>query len=291
MRASQPFNRIATVGIRWLLSLLGCKCEFAIKHLHRVGLVETRLPNGQILRLQSNADDWVSNQIFWRGWDGYEPETVPLFFRLAKNSQVTIDVGAYVGFYTLVAAHANPSGRVFAFEPMNQIFLRLSTNIEINNLHNVEQILGAVGGESGKAKFFHVSDSEYPTSSSLSRGFMEGTGATLSATTVNVLSLDDFLQTRTVSRVDLIKIDAESTEPDVLRGAATILERDRPNIVCEVLTHGGNEAALEKLLSPYSYKFYLMTPQGLLPRERIQAHPEFFNYFFTTLDYAEASQL
>jgi hypothetical protein len=42
--------------------------EFFIKHLHRIDLVEAKLPNGRILKLKSKGDDWVSNQVFWRGW-------------------------------------------------------------------------------------------------------------------------------------------------------------------------------------------------------------------------------
>ncbi len=139
LRASQPFNRLATSSTRSILSLAGLKSEFVIKHLHRIDLVESRLPNGKTLRLQSKGDDWISNQIFWRGWEGHEPETVPLFFRLARESKVTFDIGAYVGLFALLAAHANENGRVFAFEPLPSIYQRLEQNISLNNLQNIEK--------------------------------------------------------------------------------------------------------------------------------------------------------
>jgi hypothetical protein len=62
---------------------MGRDFEVAIKHLPRTGPVRSRLPNGEVLRLWSRGDDWISNQVFWRGWSGYEPETTPLFFELA----------------------------------------------------------------------------------------------------------------------------------------------------------------------------------------------------------------
>lgn len=95
-----------------------------MRHLHRLGRVATRLPDGRVLRLWSQADDWVSNQVFWRGWQGYEPETTPLFYRLARRAHVTLDVGAHVGFFSLLAGHANAAGRVFAFEPLEKAFRR-----------------------------------------------------------------------------------------------------------------------------------------------------------------------
>src|SRR5262245_49359708 len=138
IRASQPFNYLATTTVRSLLNAAGQQSEKIIKHLHRVGAVGAPLPNGRCLRLWSRGDDWVSNQVYWRGWAGYERETAPLFFRLASNAQVTFDVGAYIGYFSLLAAHANPNGRVFAFEPMPAIHDRLRQNVALNQLTNVE---------------------------------------------------------------------------------------------------------------------------------------------------------
>ena len=137
LRVSQPFNYLATSAVHWLLASTGLQSELIIKRLRRVGMVRRRLPNGRTLRLWSRADDWVSNQIYWRGWSGYEPETVPLFFRLATHARVTLDVGAYVGFYTLLAAHANPTGQVYAFEPLLSVYERLQWNVMLNGLTNV----------------------------------------------------------------------------------------------------------------------------------------------------------
>src|SRR5689334_14287435 len=108
LRVSQPLNYLLTSTARGLLRAVGWRSEFLIKHLHRAGIAECRLPNGRKLKLWSRGDDWVSTQIFWRGLEGYEPETAQLFLRLAADSSVTLDIGAYVGFYTLLAAQANP---------------------------------------------------------------------------------------------------------------------------------------------------------------------------------------
>jgi FkbM family methyltransferase len=293
LRYTQPFNWLATSATRAILLATGLHSELVIKHLHRVGNVACRLPNGRQVKLWSHADDWVSNQIFWRGWQGYEPETVPLFFRLAARSEVTIDVGAYVGFFTLLAAHANLAGRVFAFEPLPSVYRRLQSNVALNLVPNVECVAAAVGAQEGTAEFYHV-DVELPTSSSLSYDFMswdKSLEPNLQRTPVPVVKLDDFVIARKLKRVDLLKIDTESTEPDVLRGALTLLRQYHPTIICEVLRGRGSESDLEELLRPLGYRFYLLTPQGPEPRERIEGHPEWLNYLFTTLDPAAASRL
>lgn len=289
LRASQPFNYLITSTVYWLLTLIGRQSELIISHLHRVGPVRRELPNGRTLRLWSRGDDWVSNQIFWRGWDGYEPETVRLFLRLAARAHVTLDVGAYVGFYTLLAAHANPAGQVYAFEPLPSVFRRLQHHIALNRLANVQCVAAAVGEDDGEAEFFHPAF-EVPTSSSLSFEFMRSARA-LQSQTVKVITLDRFIRERGLGAVDLVKIDTESTEPQVLRGMMETLRRDQPIIVCETLKGRGSERLLEEILCPLGYRFYLLTPDGPESRDRIEGHPVWLNYLFTTLSPDEVARL
>lgn len=288
-RYSQPFNRVATSTARSLLTAAGWSSEFVIKYLHRVGTVESELPNGRVLRLRSHGDDWVSNQLYWRGWSGYEPESVPLFFRLAARAGVTLDVGSYVGFYTLLAAHANPAGRVYAFEPLPAIYQRLCSNVALNGLANVRCINSAVGEEEGTAEFFHV-DVELPTSSSLSYNFMKSAEG-LRSSHVPVTTLDRFVGENSVGRVDLVKIDTETTEPQVLRGMTEIIRRDQPIILCEVLPGRGVEKELEDVLSALGYNYYHLTPESPVPCERIKGHHEWLNYLFTVLKPEDVAQL
>jgi FkbM family methyltransferase len=277
LRSSQPFNRLATSGAK---ALFPTPPEFLVKHLHRIDLVEAKLPNGRILKLNSKGDDWVSNQVFWRGWQGYEPETVPLFYKLAEQSTVTFDVGAYVGFFTLLAAHANPNARVFAFEPMTAIYQRLCQNIKLNALQNVTTTFGAVSAEEGEAEFFHQEGLELPTSSSLSFDFMK-TAENIISTKVKVFQLDKFAQENGIEKIDLMKVDTETTEPDVLLGAKNLLENHQPDIVCEVLAGRAEGSKLKEILAPFGYKFYLLTSEGAAEREEIEGHPDFLNYLFT----------
>ncbi len=282
LRASQPFNYLATSTVHGLLTVTGLHSEFIVKHLHRVGTVKCRLPNGRILYLWSRGDDWISNQIYWRGWNGYEPETVSLFFQLARYAHVTLDVGAFIGFYALVAVHANPSGRVYAFEPMPFIYQRLQRNVRLNRLSNIHCIAGAVGDRDGTAEFFH-GGVELPSSSSLSFEFIHRFVKDIHSSIVPVVTLDRFARDIGLDRIDLIKIDTESTESQVLQGGREILQRDRPTIFCEVLGGCGSERLLEEILNPLGYYYYLLTPDGPVLCDRIEGHPRYLNYLFRPL--------
>ncbi|HXF39135.1 MAG TPA: FkbM family methyltransferase, partial [Blastocatellia bacterium] len=223
-------------------------------------MVNSELPNGRTLHLWSRADDWVSNQVYWRGWQGYEPETAPLFFRVASRARVTLDVGAYVGFFTLLAGHANPNGLVFAFEPLPDAFERLRSNVELNSLSNVVAVASAVGEVDGRADFF-CADTHMPCSSSLSYEFMQSADS-LRSIQVPVAKLDTFVRENGVQGVDLMKIDTESTEPQVLAGMIETIRRDQPVIFCEVLKERGSEELLQEIIRSINYRAYLLTPDG-----------------------------
>lgn len=283
IRYSQPFNRTATVAVRGLCRLLGTTPEVFPRHLHRVGDVFETLPNGETLRLHGKGDDWVTNLVFWKGWKAYEPGTIDLFYRLAGRAGVVFDVGAHVGFFTLIAALANRNARVYGFEPMEAIYRRLLENIERNGLTNVECLNAAVSDSDGHARFFFSMTAlreGLPTSSSLSEDFM-AEASELTAVDVPLLTIDAFAESRAIRRIDLVKIDTETTEPSVLRGMRRVLSRDRPTIICEILQGRAAAAAIDAELRPLEYKYFLLRPEGPEPRKSIEGHPEFLNFLFT----------
>lgn len=284
LRYSQPFNRTTTNAVRSLCRLVGTTPEIFPRHLHRVGDVFEPLPNGETLHLHSKGDDWVTNLVFWKGWKAYEPGTIDLFYRLAGRAKSVLDIGAYVGFFALIAALANRKSRVYAFEPLETIHRRLLENVERNRLSNVECLNAAVSDSDGQARFFFSGAAlreGLPTSSSLSEGFMAG-APELTAVDVPLMTIDAFVANRSIPRIDLVKIDTETTEPSVLRGMRQVLSRDRPTIICEILQGRADTAAIDAELRPLGYKFFLLAPEGPQPRHTIEGHPEFLNFLFTT---------
>jgi FkbM family methyltransferase len=280
LRGWVPLNVLSTNILRGLLTAVGARPEWMIKHLPRSGTVYCPLPGNRMMRLWSRGDDWISTQLFWHGWQGYEPETADIFYRLATRAQVALDVGAHVGFYSLLAAHANPAGQVFAFEPHPDIYPRLLRNVALNELTNVRCVASAIGETTGSTRLFHLG-TPMPSSSSLSCEYMSARGA-VESTVVAVTTVDEFLrESGEALRLDLVKIDIETTEPQVLRGMEYTLRRSRPAIICEVLEGQGTAAALERALMPLDYRYYLLTSDGVQPRERIVADARWPNHLFT----------
>lgn len=283
-RASQPFNNIATS----LLKQTGVRSEAITKHLPRTGVTEVKLPNNKSLKLSSGEEHWITNQLFWHGWSGYEPEVTPIFFKLAQQARGVLDVGAHFGFFSILAALANPAAQVIAMEPLQRVFERLKQNVELNSLSNIECLQVAASANEGVAEFYFPDESA-PVSSSLRSDFLVATipQEKLLKVEVPVVTLDAIASSHQLKRIDLIKLDTERTEHEVLAGSADILKRFRPDIFCEVWPDAGNAETLEKLLNPHDYNFYHLLPEGPVRRERIVARVETLNYLFTTKDVAQ----
>lgn len=88
----------------------------------------------------------------WLG--SYEFGKQRLFAALVKPGSVVWDVGAHVGFYTLLAARAvGPSGRVVAFEPVPRNLRYLRRHIALNHITNADVLDVAVGDVAGTGSF------------------------------------------------------------------------------------------------------------------------------------------
>jgi FkbM family methyltransferase len=275
VRYSQPFNAVATSVARAVRNTTGAEFPFLLKHLHPVGIVRSKLPNGESLRLYScGGDDGITNVVFWNGWSGYEPETTPLFYRLASRSRTVLDIGAHVGFYSLLAAHASREAAVYSFEPIPTNYQRLCKNVSINGTDRVVPVNSAVGCAEGEAEFRFRAGS-LPLNPY--EGIPEG-DPDLRTATVPVISIDRFLESEGVGGVDLIKIDTESTEHLVLQGMTRTLARDRPTLICEVLPEWSHPEILESILFPLGYRNYLVTSEAPVLQERIEGHAEYLNH-------------
>lgn len=282
MRASQPFNNLATSTLRGLFAAVGQQPEFLIKHLPRTGITSVDLPNGKNLKLESASEDWIPTQLFWRGWTGYEPEMTGIFFRLAESARTVLDVGAHAGFYSLLAGLANPNADVFAFEPLARVFERLERNVQLNGLSKVKCFQVAVGANEGVQEFYYP-DQVQPISSSLRSDVLLATfpDDAIQHVPVSVVALDGFVDEHRIAQVDLIKLDTERTEHDVLAGARELIARDRPSIICEVWPDAGNQRDLEAILRPLGYRYFHLLEEGPMEEPEISGSARFLNYLFT----------
>ena len=279
IRSWPPLNHLLTAGGRAALQTGGWSAGPLPRLLPRAGLVESPLPDGKVLRMWSRADDDVTPQVYWNGWAGHEPETSTLFYERARSARTTIDIGAHVGYFALLAGHANSAGDVYAFEPHPLVYERLTRNTALNDLGNVSCQQLAVGNKGGVARFYYARGG-INSSSSLSQRFMESivVNSRLESSEVHVVSLDDFVDERHIADVDLVKIDTETTEGDVFEGMVRTLRRDEPIVFCEVLQSSAG-GVIERILDDFAYRYFLLTDKGPMRRAHVLPEPPWRNFY------------
>ena len=234
-----------------------------------VGTLEVHLPEFPPLKLFVNGLDDVSGPLYWRGVSGYEGPTLRVFAHLLGEAEVVLDVGAHIGVYALLAGLDSSSRTVYAFEPMPEIAATLRRNVEVNGAHNVSVEEVAVADKNGEATLF-IPGPGLPASSSMREGFREAQRRVI----VSTMTLDSFVESRNLPRVDLMKVDTETTEPEVLIGARRVLEHHQPVIICEVLADH-REDDLNDILSEFGYRYFWIAREGLIEKQRIEGDPSY----------------
>ncbi|MFH0940152.1 MAG: FkbM family methyltransferase [Planctomycetota bacterium] len=209
-----------------------------------------RLGDGRIradvngIRLALEFTDISARHIYF---GEYEKEEAACIAGKIKPGMVTCDIGANLGYFTLLLAHlTGPHGHVYAFEPNPVMQGRLAENILLNpGLDDGRIRLEAValGAQAGEADFF------CPAQGHDGAGGLKDTrrAPLQKVIKVRVTALDEFVSMRSIKKLDFIKMDIEGGELDVLRGAERVLSELRPVILFE---------ACEENTAPYGYRVF-----------------------------------
>ncbi|MDX6691969.1 MAG: hypothetical protein QOG15_3426 [Solirubrobacteraceae bacterium] len=168
--------------------------------------------------------------------------------RTVPAGGVVYDIGANVGFFTVLAARmVGEGGRVLAFEPIEATAaLAREAAVRSGLADRVEVRTAAVGANSGTARMCSVAAGGIWSHLTTVR---DPHPMTVEEVEVTLVSLDDVIADG-APPPDVIKLDVEGAEGDVLRGAKRLLAEHRPVIVCEM--HGTN-AEVADLLEAADY--------------------------------------
>lgn len=204
--------------------------------------------------------DVVQRELFLYGV--YEPETTREVERLLKPGQTVLDVGANIGYYTLVFAKAvGETGRVHAFEPVPRLRKTLEANIAANAFRNVAVERLACWSSCGEAEIFEAPKRNSGKSSLFRQNAEAPQGHKIQTTTI-----DAYAQAKTLQKVDLIKIDVEGAELDVLEGSWETIARWHPVLIVEVVprfleTRGSSFKTFLELLDSRGYDCQVRDPR------------------------------
>lgn len=149
---------------------------------------------------------------------GHELNEVALIKRILKEGDMALDIGAHIGYFTLIMArYIGETGKVFAFEPSPTNFKLLKKNIKLNGYKNVALIPMAISNKKEKVTLYLSPRNSGNHSLFKIKGHKKSIN-------VNTLSLDDYFE-KADFNIDFAKIDTEGAEFLVIEGMSSILKK------------------------------------------------------------------
>jgi FkbM family methyltransferase len=149
----------------------------------------------------------------------YEEFETEIVKKLIKKGDIVLDVGANIGYYTLIFAKlVGDKGRVYAFEPEPKNFVLLTKNIELNQYQNVMLVQKALSDKEGIIKLNLLEDN--------TAGHFIGsvTKNNENSIDVSVTRLDEYFNDYD-GTINFIKMDVEGAESGVIQGMIKLLQK------------------------------------------------------------------
>ncbi len=181
-----------------------------------------------------------------------EPAVQAELVHSLRPGMVFYDVGANVGFLTLIAARlVGESGSVVAFEPLAGNVELLQRNLDLNAAANVTVVRRALSAAAGRGRMAVADSSDAGVVASLD------TAPDATGPEVLVGTLDGTIGELGLRPPDLVKIDVEGAEVDVLGGMASTLSTAHPRLLIEIHDDGEDrwrEDAIRVVLERQGYR-------------------------------------
>jgi FkbM family methyltransferase len=205
----------------------------------------------------------------------FEPFETELVKKEIKKGDVILDIGANIGYYTLIFAKlVGQEGKVFAFEPEPDNFALLKKNVETNGYKNVILVQKAVSNKTEKTKLYlcEASAGDHRIYDSLDgRKSIE----------IEAIRLDDYFKGYD-GKIDFIKMDIQGAEGRAIQGMPNLLDKNKTvRIITEFWPFGLKRPGFQpgeflKLLLKHDFKLYQINKQKIEPLVNLRKFLEIY---------------
>lgn len=235
------------------------------------GLLQIRDGKSRRIWLHTNQTNYLTHLLFWEG-GAMQFEYTDIFVRLIRKVEGFYDIGANIGYYSLLAASENAQITIVGFEPAAGPLYYFRKNVNANNFHNIRIEDIALADTKGELTFYELRNKKYRYLKHNLAGESNAAGGyggkNFVAVKVKSTTLDEYVETYHDS-VGLLKMDTEGTEHLILQKATRTIASQKPIIICETLFNT-IEAELEQQMKAHGYLFFNHVEGGLKAVETIR---------------------
>jgi FkbM family methyltransferase len=222
----------------------------------------------------------IGGAFYWMGF--HELNETRFLHRHLKKSMVLLDVGANQGEVTLFAAKRLTEGKVYAFEPLNDLFSLLNSNVALNGFQNITTFNFGLSNQSATVPFYL--GREGPGENEGLGTMFQSVGRNRFVQNIALRTLDEVAVLNGISQIDFIKIDVEGAELMVLQGGRKTISAMRPVVMIEYSEDTYNAAGysgqeIQRYFAELNYTMNEIKKGGYL--QKISSPPHFCNLVFT----------
>jgi FkbM family methyltransferase len=225
-------------------------------------LALTQLVDGHFIYVDP-SDEQIAHHLIARGyWEDWIDKAIA---SLVRPGDRVVDVGANLGYYTLrIAGMIGPAGRLDAFEANPRLAEIVARSVGFNGYDDRVRLHKAAAGDRCGELSFSISRRQGGSGHIAEAAADEGSAR--QTITVPCVRLDDVIE----GPIDLLRMDAEGSEPLVLEGARTLLSRSPEIRICmewanEMMSSRRSVPDLIAWLRGQGFRFWLIATDGAFP--------------------------
>lgn len=195
---------------------------------------------------------------------------------LSGQDNVAIDIGGYRGDFSSALLDTGVISKLHVFEPNPELFAFLQTRFS-----GAPVVLHSVAVSDKAGCFSFSCDRDLATGSLLPYAEEYKTVGEVGSIPVDVVTLDSWVKSNSIDRLDLIKIDTQGNDLLVLKGGGEVIERFRPVICVEVIFSElyAGQTSLSDILAFFSEKGYFLSRMRNIHEDE-HGHLAFADLFF-----------
>ena len=256
------------------------------QHLYFDGFFDVKMEGDESFRFLAH-NTTIDNELYWYGlFDGWEGVSQSLWVELSRDAEVIIDVGANDGLYAIASWTVNKNATIVAVEPLDFVRERLIKNIAENGADDIKMANVAFSDFQGTAEMYVPADADYVSSATVNVNLYERPPEEMRTELIETDRFENYFLESGLEKLDLVKMDVESHEPEVLYGFGDLLGRFKPTILAEVIFDRVPDL-LNEILEPHGYLYFnIDEKKGTRLQDRI-TRSDSFNFLICQPNVAE----